>query len=328
MENDSVPPRHPDSPDHADRPENRAAPLLRRTPSVAPDSSTPRGIQQPRALGPALVLLVGLTACGLSREERQSDSAAAAPSHSNVLRLATTTSTADTGLLEFLLPDFEESHKVRVDVIAVGSGQALKLGEQGDVDVLLVHAPRSEQKFLEAGHAIRRDDVMYNSFLLLGPEADPARIRGQGIVEALKNIASSQEQFVSRGDDSGTHKRELELWKSAGGLAAWDNYVETGRGMGHTLVTANELAAHVLCDRGTYLKLRDKISLVPLVQGEPVLHNPYGVLVVNPDKHDRVNSELATRLADYLVSDPVQHKIASFRLHDEVLFHPHTRDTH
>ena len=244
-----------------------------------------------------------------------------------MLRLATTSSTADTGLIEFLMPDFEAAHNIRVDVIAVGSGQALKLGERGDVDVLLVHAPHSELAFLESGHAIRRDDVMYNTFVLLGPATDPAGIRGQGIAGALKSIHKSKAQFVSRGDDSGTHKRELELWKIAGGLSDWDGYVETGRGMGQTLVTANEMEAHVLCDRGTYLKLRDKISLVLLVEGDPVLHNPYGVLVINPEKHDRINVEMAIRLADYLVSDIVQQKIASFRIHGEVLFHPHPRDT-
>jgi len=229
--------------------------------------------------------------------------------------------------MDVLLPAFEATHNVRVDVIAVGTGQALKLGERGDVDVLLVHAPQSEQEFLEAGHAIRRDDVMYNSFLLLGPGTDPAGIRGHGIAAALDGIRRAGAGFVSRGDDSGTHRRELALWKAAGGLDTWDGYLETGRGMGHTLVTANEIEAHVLCDRGTYLKLRDKISLVPLVEGDPVLHNPYGLLVVNPRKHHRINVGLATKLADYLVSDPVQKKIAAFRIHGEPLFHPHPRDT-
>lgn len=279
------------------------------------------------SLSSGLVLLVALSGCGLSQAETQADADSAAPRRSRVLRLATTTSTADTGLMEFLLPDFEAAQNVRVDVIAVGSGQALKLGERGDVDVLLVHAPHSEREFLEAGHAIRRDDVMYNTYVLLGPEADPAKIRGQGIAEALKSIARSRSRFVSRGDDSGTHKRELELWRIAFGLPAWDGYVETGRGMGQTLVTANEMEAHVLCDRGTFLKLRDKISLVPLVEGDVELHNPYGVLVINPEKHPMINVRLAIELANYLVSDSVQQQIAAFRIHGEPLFHPHPRGT-
>ena len=293
---------------------------------MAVTSARPPATSRCPALVIGLALLVGLPGCANSPGQTRTAAGTTGP-RAGVLRLATTTSTADTGLMDVLLPAFEATHNVRVDVIAVGTGQALKLGERGDVDVLLVHAPQSEQEFLEAGHAIRRDDVMYNSFLLLGPGTDPAGIRGRGIAAALDGIRRAGAGFVSRGDDSGTHRRELTLWKAAGGLDTWDGYLETGRGMGHTLVTANEIEAHVLCDRGTYLKLRDKISLVPLVEGDPVLHNPYGVLVVNPSKHHRINVALATKLADYLVSDPVQKKIAEFRIHGEPLFHPHPRDT-
>jgi len=246
----------------------------------------------------------------------------------SVLRLATTTSTADTGLLDHLLPEFEATHNARVDVIAVGTGQAMKLGERGEVDVLLVHARASEMEFLEAGHAIRRDDVMFNTFLLLGPNTDPASIRGRDVVAALKAIRRIGAKFVSRGDDSGTHKRELSFWKSGGGLKTWDGYFETGRGQGQSLMIASEMDAHALCDRGTYLKLRDKISLVPLVETDPQLHNPYGVLVINPKKHHRINKQLATRLAEYLISEPVQKRIAEFRVKGEPLFFPHRRDTH
>lgn len=299
---------------------------------MALTSDTRDARQRGLVLAICLGLLVGLSGCNNPSRQAEpgpeSDPAEkTSGTTTRVLRLATTTSMADTGLIDHLLPDFESTHNVRVDVIAVGTGQALKLGERGDVDVLLVHARQSEQEFLEAGHAIRRDDVMYNTFLLLGPDTDPAGIRGRDIFLALKNIHRARALFVSRGDDSGTHRKELALWKTSGGLRTWDDYVETGRGMGHSLMTANEMEAHVLCDRGTYLKLRDKVSLVPLVENDPVLHNPYGVLVINPEKHEKINAELATKLADYLISDPVQKRIGSFRIQGEPLFFPHPRDT-
>ena len=281
------------------------------------------------ALGAIAATVLGLTACGGGFEEQTGSRIGPAPTSNEptVLRLATSTSTADTGLMDHLLPEFESAHNVRVDVIAVGTGQALSLGLGGDVDVLLIHARKSELDFLEAGHAIRRDDVMYNSFVLLGPRSDPAGISGRNISAAFKGIRDTATPFVSRGDNSGTHKRELAFWQTAGGLTTWSGYVETGRGMGHTLMTANEMGAQVLCDRGTYLKFKDKIALVPLVEDDPALHNPYGVLVVNPQKHERINVAMAIRLADYLISDPVRNKIAAFRVDGEPLFHPHPRDT-
>ena len=277
--------------------------------------------------GVVAATVLGLSACSGGSEEQAGSTTGPASGGSSVLRLATSTSTADTGLMDYLLPEFEAAHNVRVDVIAVGTGQALSLGTGGDVDVLLIHARKSELDFLKAGHAMRRDDVMYNSFVLLGPASDPVGISDRKAVAAFKEIRDTATPFVSRGDDSGTHKRELELWQNTGGLATWDRYVETGRGMGHTLMTANEMAAHVLCDRGTYLKFKNKITLVPLVKDDPALHNPYGVLVVNPQKHERINVSMAIRLADYLISDQVQNKIGSFRIEGEPLFYPHPRDT-
>lgn len=297
---------------------------------MAPTTVPPRSKQRRPCLAIGLVLLAGLTGCDKSTETaRPGAGSSVQTQHTrpSVLRLATTTSTADTGLLDHLLPEFETAHNARVDVIAVGTGQAMKLGERGEVDVLLVHAKASELKFLEAGHAIRRDDVMFNTFLLLGPKADPASIRGRDIVTAMKAIHRIGAKFVSRGDDSGTHKRELSFWESGGGLKTWDGYVETGRGQGQSLMIASEMDAHALCDRGTYLKLRDKISLVPLVETDPQLHNPYGVLVINPRKHHRINKQLATKLAEYLISGPVRQKIAQFRVEGEPLFFPHMRDT-
>ncbi len=298
------------------------------TPTSPSSRPTSRHLNRVSRLVLLITLLGAISGCGSgSADQSPLSGSPLATGTRSALRLATTTSTADTGLLDALLPDFESAHNVRVDVIAVGTGQALKLGQRGDVDVLLVHAAASEHEFLEAGHAIRRDDVMYNTFLLLGPTTDPAGIRGQSVGPSLAAICRARARFVSRGDDSGTHKRELALWESVGGLETWSHYVETGRGMGQTLITANQMQAHVLCDRGTYLKLRDKISLVPLVEGDVELHNPYGVLVINPEKHPMINVRLATELANYLVSDSVQQQIAAFRIQGEPLFHPHPRGT-
>ena len=187
----------------------------------------------------------------------------------NTLRLATTTSTRDSGLLDQLLPPFAAEHGLRIDVIAVGTGKALKLGEAGDVDVVLVHARQAEQDFMAAGHGVRREEVMHNTFELLGPPDDPAKIRDLGPAEALKQIAEHGQRFVSRGDDSGTHKRELLLWENVGGRPNWPEYVETGQGMGATLNIADQMLGYVLTDRGTYLHFRDKIDLEPLAAPGP-----------------------------------------------------------
>ena len=248
-----------------------------------------------------------------------------APRSDSVLRLATTTSTDDSGLMEHLLPAFEAAHDARVDVIAVGTGQALKLGERGDVDALLVHDRDRELSFVQAGHAIRREDVMHNRFVLLGPAADPARVRGSTASEALGRIRTAGAAFLSRGDHSGTHLRERSLWEAAGGLVPWDGYLESGRGQGPSLIIADQTQSYVLTDRGTYLAFRSKMSLTPLIDDDPALHNPYGILVVHPDKHDHVNATLAGALADHLISAPTQAAIAAFRLHGEPLFHPHPR---
>ena len=243
-------------------------------------------------------------------------------SASAVLRLATTTSTRDSGLLDVLLPVFEKAQGCRVDVVAVGSGAALKLGEAGDADVLLVHARKSEEEFMAARHGIRHEEFMYNDFVLLGPPSDPAKIRDLDPVKGLQKIAAGKHTFVSRGDDSGTHKQELGLWKMAGGRPEWDNYLESGQGMGPTLVIADEKRGYVLADRGTYLSFRDKLELVPLAAAAKCLRNPYAAIVVNPDKHPKINARLANTLVDFLISDEGQRLIAGYKISGQQLFHP------
>ena len=224
--------------------------------------------------------------------------------------------------MDLLLPSFEKQHSVRVDVIATGTGKALKLGEMGDVDVLLVHARPAEDAFMAAGHGGRREDVMYNRFELLGPPADPAAVKDLEAPAALQKIAKSGAHFVSRGDDSGTHKRELLLWQAGDGKPTWPKYHESGQGMGATLTIADEMSAYVLVDRSTFLHFRDKIDLIPLAAQSEALHNPYGVIVVNPDKHSSVRDELGNAFADYVISHEAQHIIAEYRLSGEALFVP------
>ncbi len=243
-------------------------------------------------------------------------------SQQQVLRLATTTSTRDSGLLEMLLPPFEQQQNVRVDVVAVGTGKALKLGAAGDADLVLVHARAAEEAFLAAGTGLRREDIMFNHFEILGPADDPAKIQGLDPGKALQAIAASGHRFVSRSDDSGTHQRELALWESTGGRPDWPEYIETGQGMGSTLVIADELQAYILCDRGTYLHFRSKIELVPLVSNSPALENPYGAIVVSPQVHSAVRVDLAEKLLEYLITNSTQRAIGEYRLADEQLFHP------
>lgn len=238
------------------------------------------------------------------------------------LRLATTTSTRDSGLLDVLLPPFEAAHDARIDVIAAGTGKALKLGEAGDVDVVLVHARKAEEAFMAAGHGVRREEVMYNTFELLGPPDDPAKLRDLPPPAALKRIVEGGHRFVSRGDDSGTHKRELLLWQEAGGRPAWDEYVETGQGMGATLAIADQMRGYVLADRGTYQFFRRKIGLIPLAKQTPEMRNVYGIIVVNPDKHPAVQGGLAGELVDYFLAPATQQVIADYQVAGEALFVP------
>lgn len=239
-----------------------------------------------------------------------------------VLRLAVTTSTRDSGLLDQLVPVFENAHDVLVDVIAVGTGAALKLGEAGDVDVVLVHAREAEDAFMAAGHGMRREEVMYNEFDILGPKADPANIQGLDPSAALRRIADRGQRFVSRGDSSGTHRRELKLWDDGQGRPSWNGYVESGQGMGASLTMADQMNAYILSDHATYLKFKHQIELVPLVTSSANLRNLYGILVVNSQKHSSINGELANTFVDFMVSVKAQQLIRDYNIEGEQLFHP------
>jgi tungstate transport system substrate-binding protein len=243
---------------------------------------------------------------------------------SDHLRLATTTSTENSGLLAELLPPFEQANDCKVDVIAVGTGKAIKLGQNGDVDVILVHARSREDKFVAEGYGVDRRDVMYNDFVILGPTHDPAGIKdAKDAAAAMARISVSNAIFVSRGDDSGTHSREKQLWQLAKVTPAGDWYLEAGRGMGEVIVMAGERRGYTLSDRGTYLAFREKTDLQIVVEGDPRLFNPYGVIMVNPQKHAHVKTELAQKLLDYLVSKPSRALIKGFRKGGEQLFYVH-----
>jgi len=230
------------------------------------------------------------------------------------LILATTTSTADSGLLDYLLPDFEAKYNATVSVVAVGSGQAMKLGEDGNADVLLVHSPAAEEAFMEAGHGTRREDVMYNDFVIVGPADDPAGIRGMtSASEAFAKIASSGSTFISRGDDSGTHSKEKKVWAAAGIEPVGDWYISAGQGMNDVLTMAEEQLAYTLSDRATYLsRTLSGYALEILVEGDPVLFNPYGVMDVNPAKYPDVKADYAQQFIDWITSPETKELIASF----------------
>jgi len=230
--------------------------------------------------------------------------------------LATTTSTRDAGLLDSLLPVFERETRYHVKVIAVGSGQALAMGRRGDADVVLSHAPEAERVLVDSGYFVRRRLVMHNEFLVVGPASDPAGLRGlSDAVAAFRRLAERRAPFVSRGDQSGTHQREQLLWKRTGMTAPPsrdDWYVESGQGMGATLQLADEKRAYTLTDRATYLAWRDKLQLVPMVEGDSLLYNVYHVLELNPKNAARVNLTGGRALADFFVAPETQALIAGF----------------
>ncbi len=251
----------------------------------------------------------------------------AAAADGSVVRLATTTSTANSGLLDHLLPKFEAKCACKVHVISVGTGKALKLGEDGNVDVVLVHAREAEDAFVAAGYGIERRDVMYNDFVLVGPAADPAGIKGeQDVLEAMRRIARAGAKFVSRGDNSGTHQMEMRSWQALGidpGGQRW--HYAAGQGMGEVLMMAGELMAYTLSDRGTWIAYREKIGLPVLMQGDPRMFNPYGIIAVNPQKYPHVNYQDAKALSDWLTSPEGQRLIADFKVGGEQLFMLHAR---
>jgi tungstate transport system substrate-binding protein len=240
------------------------------------------------------------------------------------LRMSTTTSTENSGLLSALLPPFEKGYGCKVDVVAVGTGKALKLGEAGDVDVVFVHARALEDKFVASGFGVNRRDVMYNDFILVGPSDDPAGVRKtQGAAAAFRAISSKGGPFVSRGDESGTHQKEKEIWSSAGIVPRGAWYVEAGQGMGEVVMMATQKRGYTLSDRGTYIAFRKKTDLVVLREGDRNLWNPYGIIAVNPKKHAHVKYDLAMKLIDFVTGPEGQSLIAGFKVDGLPLFFVH-----
>lgn len=238
--------------------------------------------------------------------------------------MSTTTSTENSGLLAVLLPPFEKKHGCKVDVIAVGTGKSLKLGETGDVDVVFVHARKPEDKFVAEGFGVNRRDVMHNDFVILGPPDDPAGVRTTGSAsDAFARIAAAQARFVSRGDESGTHQKEKEIWKAAGIVPKGKWYLEAGQGMGEVIQMAAQVRGYTLADRGTHIAYRKKTDLVVLRQGDKGLWNPYGVIAVNPARHPHVKNGLAMKFIEYLTGEEGQRIVAGFKIDGEPLFFVH-----
>ena len=244
-----------------------------------------------------------------------------ADNSNGIIRLATTTSTDNSGLLSYLLPAFENKTGYRVHVIAVGTGKALRMGRDGDADVLLVHAPEAETEFVKSGYGEKRNYVMYNDFVLVGPSSSNTR-SDNDIIKALQQITESRSTFISRGDNSGTHKKELSLWKDAGINPQGKWYREAGQGMGKVLQMAAELDAFTLTDRGTWLAYKDKSPLKILSQGDPKLYNPYHIIAVSPERYPDINYQGARALISWLTSETGQSFIGKFTINDTLLFKP------
>jgi tungstate transport system substrate-binding protein len=240
-----------------------------------------------------------------------------------VITLSTTTSTENSGLLTYLLPLFEAKTSTTVKVISVGTGKALELAKNGDVDVTLVHARASEDKFVADGHGVNRRDVMYNDFIIAGPDTDPAHIRGsKDVLAALKKIVDSKAKFISRGDNSGTDQMEKAYWKQIGAQPQGAAYVSAGLGMGEVLNMAAELRAYTLTDRATYSAYKAKTGLVIAVEGDRRMFNPYGIIAVNPAKYPSINYKGAMQLIEWITSDEGQKAIAAFKVDGQQVFFP------
>jgi tungstate transport system substrate-binding protein len=237
--------------------------------------------------------------------------------------MASTTSTEQSGLFGHLLPEFRKATGIDVKVVAVGTGQAIDMGRRGDADVLFVHDQAAEEKVVAEGFALKRYPVMYNDFVLIGPAADPAQVKGKDIAEALKKVSAANAGFISRGDKSGTHAAELRYWKTAGvEPTAFAAYKACGCGMGPALNMAASLGAYVLADRGTWLNFKNRADLAVLVEGDKRLFNQYGVMVINPAKHPQTKVAEAQKFVDWVVSPAGQGVIASYKINGEQLFFP------
>jgi len=254
----------------------------------------------------------------------------AASAHDNTIVVASTTSTEDSGLFEYLLPIYKQKTGVTVKVVSQGTGQALNTGRAGDADVVFVHAKSAEEKFLAEGQGVKRYPVMYNDFVLIGPKSDPAGVKGmKDVGKAFTTIKDKQASFISRGDKSGTHDAELALWTASGidiekDKGAW--YRSIGQGMGAALNTAGASDSYVLSDRGTWIHFKNKGDLQILVEGDKRMFNQYGVMLVNPAKHPTVKKELGQQFIDYLISPEGQKGIANYKINGEQLFYPNAND--
>ncbi len=239
------------------------------------------------------------------------------------LRMATTTSTENSGLLAVLNPAFEKIFNVKLDVIAVGTGKALKLGENGDVDLILVHAPRAEKKFVDDGYGIDRKAVMHNDFVIIGPKTDPIGIKNTvSLNDAMKKIIESGIIFISRGDDSGTHKKEKNIWKSVDVEPGGSRYLVVGQGMGAVLKIANDKQAYTLSDRGTWLAYQDNLDMKIVSEGDPVLFNPYHVIAINPERYSHIKYQQVTDYINFITGEEGQKIIKDFKVKGKQLFHP------
>ncbi len=239
------------------------------------------------------------------------------------IRMATTTSTDNSGLLKVLLPRYEAKCNCKVQVISVGSGKAMELGKNGDVDVVLVHAREAEDKFVAEGHGVNRKDVMYNDFILVGPRSDPAGMKKQkSIIDAFKQLGEGRSRFISRGDNSGTDQMEKSYWKQAGITAKGTWFVSAGLGMGEVLTMAGEMQGYTLSDRATYGTYRAKTGLDIVLAGDPKMFNPYGIIAVNPKKYPALNYDGAMDLINWITSPEGRKAIADFKVGGEQLFFP------
>ncbi len=278
-------------------------------------------LKKPRTIAVLFIIIIALSTIGWyiwdTNRER--------------LILATTTSTYDSGLLNEIVPKFEGQYHVYVDIISVGTGQAIATTETGDADIILVHSKSRELAFVDGGYGHHRIGVMYNDFVIIGPSSDPANIKGlNNVTEAFLRIENAGKKgecvFISRGDKSGTHTKEISVWNAAGIDPSIDWYLEIGQGMGPTIQMANEEQAYALADRGTWLSWKSDVTLDILTEGDLILLNPYAIIPVNPVKHSHVKNQLAIKFVQYLISTETQQMIGNFKKEDEVLFIPITRN--
>ncbi|MFH1709184.1 MAG: substrate-binding domain-containing protein [Planctomycetota bacterium] len=292
------------------------------TPPAAPQSIATAS-EAPVTPAPAAPAVTAPTAVDPAPPAPASTVPAAAAPIARTIKMATTTSTENSGLLTVLLPAFTAKTGIEIQVIAVGTGKAIKHGENGDVDVLLVHDPEAEEKFVAQGFGVARVSVMYNDFVIVGPAADPAGLAGgKDAAAALAKIAAAKVPFVSRGDASGTHVKEQNLWQAAGVAPAEEWYISAGQGMGQVLIMADEKQGYTLTDRATFVAYAEKVKLAVLCEGDERLFNPYAVIAVNPAKHAHVKQAEARAFVDYLVSPEGQAVIAGFKVKGQQVFIP------